>query len=245
MSQPKRRQNVPGTGWTDKPAAAAKRSQRGARRSGEAAGELPVIGLDLAADQAPGPGQPGEPGPEPVRPEPLDITDDQLPPGTVTLESLQPDQHNRRVRTSRNVAMLVEALQKVGASRSIVIDEHNEILAGNGVVEAAAALGIQNVRIIDAAGDTIIAVRRTGLTDGQKRDLAIYDNRTAELAEWNVEQLREDMANGLDLQPFFFEEELTALLKEAGAPGSFKSVDENVETEHTCPKCGYEWSGNG
>ena len=28
------------------------------------------------------------------------------------------------------------------------------------------------------------------------------------------------------------------------APESFPSYDENIPTEHTCPKCGYEWSGS-
>ena len=27
------------------------------------------------------------------------------------------------------------------------------------------------------------------------------------------------------------------------APDDFKEMDENIETEHTCPKCGYAWSG--
>lgn len=27
------------------------------------------------------------------------------------------------------------------------------------------------------------------------------------------------------------------------APEKFETVDENIETEHRCPKCGYEWSG--
>ncbi len=26
-------------------------------------------------------------------------------------------------------------------------------------------------------------------------------------------------------------------------PDDFKEVDENIETEHACPKCGYRWSG--
>lgn len=27
------------------------------------------------------------------------------------------------------------------------------------------------------------------------------------------------------------------------APEDFSQVDENISTEHTCPKCGYQWSG--
>ena len=114
--------------------------------------------------------------------------------------------------------MVVDALQKVGAARSIVIDEDGVILAGNGVTEAAAEAGITKVRVIDASGDELIAVRRTGLTPAQKRHLAIADNRGAELATWNVEQLTEDLANGEDLSAFFYDEELKALGLEVVAP---------------------------
>jgi hypothetical protein len=89
-------------------------------------------------------------------------------------------------------------------------------------------------------------VRRTGLSEAQKRDLAIYDNRTGELADWNVDQLVKDAEEGLDLSPFFFENELEDILKSVEtpiAPDEFGAVDESIPTEHHCPKCGYEWSG--
>jgi phage/plasmid-associated DNA primase len=108
--------------------------------------------------------------------------------------------------------MVVDALHQVGAARSIVIDEENVILAGNGVTEAAAEAGITKVRVVDVAGDELVAVRRTGLTDEQKRRLAMYDNRTAELAEWNVEQLLSDVRADLAMQPWFSDQELAKLL---------------------------------
>jgi len=113
----------------------------------------------------------------------------------------------------------VDALQDVGAARSIVIDEDNVILAGNGVATAAAQAGMTAVRVIDADGDELIAVRRSNLTAEQKRKLAIYDNRTAELAEWNVEQLRLDHDAGLDLTPYFDTKELRTLFAGAVKPG--------------------------
>src|SRR6266487_4584445 len=58
------------------------------------------------------------------------------------------------------------SLKDVGAARSIVIDERNEILAGNGVLAGAAEAGLTKLQIIEADGDTIIAVRRRG-TDGR------------------------------------------------------------------------------
>ena len=34
------------------------------------------------------------------------------------------------------------------------------------------------------------------------------------------------------------------LLKGSEPPEEFKTFDLNIQTEHTCPKCGYEWSGS-
>jgi DNA modification methylase len=113
--------------------------------------------------------------------------------------------------------MVVDALHQVGAARSIVIDENNVILAGNGVTEAAGEAGITKVRVVDVAGDELVAVRRVGLTDEQKRRLAMYDNRAGELASWDAEQLQSDAASGLDLKPWFSDEELAKLTGVAAA----------------------------
>jgi len=107
--------------------------------------------------------------------------------------------------------MIATALRAVGAARSIVIDEDNAVLAGNGVLLGAAGAGLTKVQIVEARGDTIIAVRRRDLSPDQKRDLAIFDNRTAELAEWNAEQLGADLREGVDLGQFFTDEELLEL----------------------------------
>ena len=130
------------------------------------------------------------------------------------IKDLVPDPDNRRKHTPRNVGMLVDSLQKVGAGRSIVIDENNEILAGNATIEAAGEVGITKVRVIEADGNEVIAVKREGLTDSQKRELALYDNRTAELAEWDVEQLQKDIDSDLDMSSFFSDDELGKLIDE-------------------------------
>ena len=129
----------------------------------------------------------------------------------LTLADLRADPRNRRTHPARNRDMIAASLRAVGAARSIVIDEANEILAGNGVADGAAAAGLTKLHVVEADGDTIVAVRRRGLTPEQKRDLALYDNRAAELAEWNLEQLAVDAAEGA-LEPFFFEDEIAALL---------------------------------
>ena len=50
------------------------------------------------------------------------------------------------------------------------------------------------------------------MTAEQKRALALFDNRTAELAEWNAEQLQADLDAGLDLAPWFTEDEQARVL---------------------------------
>ena len=128
------------------------------------------------------------------------------------IKDLLPDPQNRRKHTPRNVGMIVDALHKVGTGRSIVIDETNTVLAGNATIEAAGEAGLTDLKIVDAKGSELVAVRRTGLSEAQKRDLALYDNRTAELADWDAGQLLEDAKNNVDLSAFFYDEELQSIL---------------------------------
>jgi ParB-like chromosome segregation protein Spo0J len=129
-----------------------------------------------------------------------------------TLQELIPDPKNRRTHTPRNVEILQESIEKVGTARSIVIDEDDVVLAGNATVKAAGLAGLTKLRVVEADGDEVIAVRRRGLTSEQKRDLSLYDNRTAELAEWDAGQLLEDANNNVDLSAFFYDEELQSIL---------------------------------
>src|SRR5437870_4756050 len=71
-----------------------------------------------------------------------DGIDDAVRRDPIQLADLTPDLQNRRAHTPRNLAMIVDALQQVGAARSIVIDEDDVVLAGNGVIAAAADAGI-------------------------------------------------------------------------------------------------------
>jgi DNA modification methylase len=119
------------------------------------------------------------------------------------LGDLKPLQPNARKRTERGADMIVDSLHRFGAARSIVVDEDNVVLAGNGTTQAAAAAGIERVRVVEADGTELIAVRRRGLTAAQKAALSLADNRTAELAVWDDAVLAQlvadlpDVAQGL------------------------------------------------
>ena len=127
------------------------------------------------------------------------------------IKSLKSDHKNARKRTDRSASLIKESLEKFGAARSIVIDEENRILAGNGTVEGAKSAGIKNVRVIETDGQEIIAVKRTGLSEEEKVGLALADNRTADLADWDLSMLQQ-LSDEHDLSPWFEEGELDSLL---------------------------------
>lgn len=106
------------------------------------------------------------------------------------------DAHNFRFHNRENKKMIHDSLSELGAGRSIVMDNENELIAGNGVYEQAQKLGMP-VRIVETDGTELVVVKRTDLaTDDLKRKkLAAADNAISDHVEWNAEELR---LSGLD-----------------------------------------------
>ena len=127
------------------------------------------------------------------------------------ISDLKFDHKNARKRTDNSTRLIQESLQRYGAARSIVIDEDNRILAGNGTIAGAQALGLTKLKVIDAAGDEIIAVRRSGLSEDDKVGLALADNRAAELSDWDAQMLQQ-LSEEHDIAPWFEQEDLDAIL---------------------------------
>ena len=131
-----------------------------------------------------------------------------------SISDLKFDHKNARRRTDNSARLIKESLERYGAARSIVIDEDNRILAGNGTIEAAQALGLAKLKVVEASGDEIIAVRRSGLSEDEKVGLALADNRAAELSDWDAEMLQQ-LSEEHDIAPWFEAEDLDELLKGA------------------------------
>ena len=130
-----------------------------------------------------------------------------------SIKDLKSDHKNARKRTDRSSKLIAESLQRYGAARSIVIDEENRILAGNGTIEGAKAAGIKNVRVIETDGSEIIAVKRTGLSEDEKVGLALADNRTSDLSDWDKDMLQQ-LSEEHDVAPWFDADDLAAILGE-------------------------------
>ena len=135
--------------------------------------------------------------------------DDQV----VEISQFKQDHKNARRRTEQSKQLIAHSIGRFGAARSIVVDEDNRILAGNGTIDGAKTNGIKNVRVIEAEGDEVIAVRRRGLSEDDKVGLALADNRTSDLSEWDAEMLQQ-LAEDHDLTPWFEENDLAELLEE-------------------------------
>ena len=163
----------------------------------------------------------------------------------ISIQDLNKDPKNARLRTDRSAKLISESLEKFGTGRSIVIDENNRIIAGNGTIEGAKAAGLKKIKVIETSGDEIIAVKRTNLTEDQKVGLAIADNRSSDLSDWDRSVL-EELTMDYDLKPFFEEEDLEELFG-SGEIKDFEGSKEQSESDfnefdNTCPRCGFEFN---
>ena len=167
---------------------------------------------------------------------------------TVNVESLTEDAKNARTHGERNIATIKLSLSKFGQQKPIVVTRDGVVVAGNGTLRAARELGW-----------TTIAVVETDLDPMQAAAFGIADNRTAELADWDIPSLV-SVLSGLDeeIQPAtgFDPVEVEAFLsgklvtdeppregiEAAPCPPeeTFKQVDEPT-TDTTCPRCAYTW----
>lgn len=123
------------------------------------------------------------------------------------------DARNYRRHNDRNKELINKSLKECGAGRSIVIDNENNIIAGNGIYSQAQLLGIPT-KVIETDGSELVVVKRTDLkTDDEKRkQLAVMDNSTSDSSDFDLTLLQEDFSSeelhdwGLDID---FNEEPT------------------------------------
>ena len=115
------------------------------------------------------------------------------------------------------------------------------MIAGNGTMAAAEELGWEEIEV------TRVPFR----SPDEARAFALADNRTGELAQWNVPVLLQALESlaleGWRLEEVGFAPEDLAAWKSRLTPGQapdeFPSFDDGIETSYLCPQCAYEWSG--
>jgi len=101
----------------------------------------------------------------------------------IPLEQLHNDPANVRKHGEQNLAAIKASLARFGQQKPIVVNRDGVVVAGNGTLMAARALGWRTVKAV-----------RTGLEGAEATAFAIADNRTAELAEWDESALQQQLA---------------------------------------------------
>jgi len=153
---------------------------------------------------------------------------------------LTPYENNSRTHSKEQVGQIVESIKEFGFTNPILIDEDGGIIAGHGRLEAATALGMEEVPTITLEG----------LTEAQKRAYVIADNKLALNAGWDIGALTEEIMalsdEGFNLDLLGFDpDELTKLLDEPDfAPGTEEDQGKLDELEPkwcACPYCGKEF----
>jgi ParB-like chromosome segregation protein Spo0J len=151
---------------------------------------------------------------------------------------LAPFANNPRFHSVEQIAQIEASIKEFGWTIPILLDERGEIIAGHGRVMAAKNLGITEVPCMVAVGWSEAQIRAYRIADNQLGNNSSWDNS---LLKFEVGELRDFGFNtdilGLDSAT------LDSFFSSPDAPGSFKAVDENLETEHECPRCHYVWSG--
>ena len=130
----------------------------------------------------------------------------------VPVDTLQFDPANVRKHPEQNLAAIKASLSRFGQQKPIVVGAGNVVVAGNGTLAAAKALGWRTVKAV-----------RTTLTGAEATAFAIADNRTAELAEWDEASLHQQLAAiAIDDEELLaatgFDEKELAKLAAANAP---------------------------
>lgn len=100
---------------------------------------------------------------------------------SVPIESLIPDPDNRRVHNEPNLTAIEESLKRFGQVLPLVVHE-GVVIGGNGTIQVMKRLGMEEANITVFEG-----------TKDEARALAIALNRSAELAEWDLEGLGQDL----------------------------------------------------
>lgn len=111
------------------------------------------------------------------------------------------DPKNTRIHGEGNKAEIKKSLEDLGAGRSVVIDNEEYLIAGNGVFEQAKSLGLKT-RVVESDGTELIVVKRTDLNydDAKRRKLAVADNATGESSEWNFDELTQQEIDEFDIE---------------------------------------------
>lgn len=116
----------------------------------------------------------------------------------IKINDLKEYENNPRINDGA-VEAVANSIKEFGFKVPIVIDKNNVIIAGHTRLKASKLLGLEKVPCIVA----------DDLTEEQIKGFRLVDNKTSELAEWDIDKLEIELAElqdvDFDLEHFGFE----------------------------------------
>lgn len=121
------------------------------------------------------------------------------------LEELTPYEKNPR-KNDAAVETVANSIKEFGFKVPIIIDKDNVIVCGHTRYKAAKSLNLE----------TVPCLRADDLTDEQIKAFRLADNKSAEIAEWDIDLLSQELKDitdidmedfGFDIEEFRFEED--------------------------------------
>lgn len=142
----------------------------------------------------------------------------------VPVDVLLHDPRNARKHDEDNLLSIERSLARFGQQKPIVVSQDDIVLAGNGTLAAAKRLGWATIGVV-----------RSALSGDEAMAFAIADNRTAELARWDYEELAKQLQelddSGYDTKNTgWSDEEINNLVGAAWQPAA---VQGDLETSFT------------
>lgn len=140
---------------------------------------------------------------------------------TMRVEDIKPYENNPRFNDNA-VKSVANSIREFGFKVPIVVDKNNVIVNGHTRWKASKELGLEEVPVIVASD----------LTEEQVKAFRIADNKTGELADWNMELLGKELAEIMDFnfEDFGFNELELMMLTEDIEPEGF---DKDVVDEYS------------
>src|SRR5436853_7199580 len=125
------------------------------------------------------------------------------------IDRLSPSPPNARTHSAAQVAEIAGSVRTFGFTNPVLVGDDGDVIAGHGRLAAARLLGLAEVPVIPLRG----------LSDLQRRQLMLADNRIALNAGWNAEMLNLELQElslmGADLAALgFTAQELAAALNQ-------------------------------
>ena len=135
----------------------------------------------------------------------------------VAPEQLVPYEKNNKIHDEHQIKQLARSIKEVGFRAPILVDENRVILAGHGRLEWAKRAKLKEVPVI----------QYTDLTEEQKKKYRLLDNRLGDIAEYDIQNLREELKEIDDKR-------LTDMFKDLDL--GLEEQEWNEETEDDAPE---------